>query len=144
MYSVWSLCFLPALPWAVEQAPACAFAMNTSIATHNNETLTLTALLLLLAHRVRAVLLAVKHAGQFKVVLLLNLGPIPKLVTHYLIAFPVDITFWPALLASVLGCLPGNVLAVLFGRNIKGLSGGCGPLAVGACQPVSCQLQVQP
>lgn len=119
-------------------------AKHTSNYTQTNGTLTLTALLLLLAHRAKAVLLAVKHAGQFKVVLLLNLGPIPKLVTHYLIAFPVDITFWPALLASVLGCLPGNVLAVLFGRNIKGLSGGCGPLAVGACQPVSRQLQVQP
>mmetsp|Transcript_37518 Transcript_37518/g.110895 ORF Transcript_37518/g.110895 Transcript_37518/m.110895 type:complete len:669 (-) Transcript_37518:661-2667(-) len=72
--------------------------------------------------RTRAVLSAVKDAGPAKVVFLLHLGPLPTPLTHYLVTFSKEITFWPALIASTLGSLPSNVMAVLFGDNIKGLA----------------------
>lgn len=65
---------------------------------------------------------AIGDAGPAKVVFLLHLGPLPTPVTHYVVTFSKEVTFWPCLSASVLGSLPSNVMTVLFGENIKGIA----------------------
>lgn len=70
----------------------------------------------------KATLLAVNSAGQFKVVLLLQLSPFPSEVTQYIIGVPKEITFLPSFVASMIGTLPGIVLSLVFGRSFSGIS----------------------
>ena len=68
------------------------------------------------------VLLAVKDAGAFKVVLLLRLGPIPFTLTNYASSLSPDvgaIAYWTA---SMLGVLPHVVIACYLGRSVGGIS----------------------
>lgn len=70
----------------------------------------------------KAAQLSIKDAGQFRVILLLQLSPFPSEISQYIIGLPVEVTFWPAFAASMLGSLPGNVLTLVFGRNLQSIS----------------------
>ena len=71
---------------------------------------------------VKAALLAVNEVGPFKVVLLLQLSPFPSEITQYIIGIPSEVTFLPAFVASMIGSLPGNILTLIFGRNLQSIS----------------------
>ncbi|KAG2446638.1 hypothetical protein HYH02_008210 [Chlamydomonas schloesseri] len=71
---------------------------------------------------VKSVLEAVDAAGPFRVALLVRLGPLPFTVENFVMAVPHSLTFLPYITGSILGQLPGNLLACYFGKNLKGLS----------------------
>ncbi|KAK9810281.1 hypothetical protein WJX72_007869 [[Myrmecia] bisecta] len=72
--------------------------------------------------RMEALLVAVKEAGPFKVVLLMRCGPAPYSWLNYCAAIPKDITFLPYMAASLLGQAPNNAIECYLGKSIAGLS----------------------
>jgi len=68
------------------------------------------------------VLLAVKDAGAFKVVLLLRLGPIPYSITNYTASLSPDIGVVKYWTASMIGVIPHVIINTYLGRSIGGIS----------------------
>jgi len=66
-------------------------------------------------------LLAVKEAKPWRVVLLLRLSPIPYTVFNYAAALSPDVKFWPYLAASIVGHAPDNAVHVFVGQGVASL-----------------------
>lgn len=76
-------------------------------------------------------MLAVKEAKPWRVVLLLRLSPVPYTFFNYAAALSKDVTFWPYMLASIAGHAPDNAIHVFVGAGVASL----GDLIRGKKQP---------
>lgn len=69
----------------------------------------------------QTMLLAVKEAKPWRVVLLLRLSPVPYTFFNYAAALSPDVTFWPYIAASIAGHAPDNAIHVFLGAGVASL-----------------------